>query len=115
MPASYNVSGRVLQPSASIVFFPQVRYCYTLASQELRLHILRMRRHRLDAVFLTQVYSGSKFCPAVLETVGLRVLVLISIRRLSESQGLVWPEGLGKLKNSFTSSGLEPATFRLVA
>jgi hypothetical protein len=27
----------------------------------------------------------------------------------------VRPEGLGKLKNSFTSSGLEPATFLLVA
>jgi hypothetical protein len=54
-------------------FFPQVRYCYTLPLQELNLHTLRMRRHRLDAVFLTQVYSGSKFCPSVLETVGLRV------------------------------------------
>jgi hypothetical protein len=31
---------------------------------------------------------------------------------LSEPQGLVRLEGLGKLKNSFTSSGLEPATFR---
>jgi hypothetical protein len=55
-------------------FFPQVRYCYTLALQELNLHTLSMRRHRLDAVFLTQVYSGSKFCLSVLETVGLRVL-----------------------------------------
>jgi hypothetical protein len=44
-------------------FFPQVRYCYTLAVQELNLHTLSMRRHRLDAVFLTQVYSGCKFCP----------------------------------------------------
>jgi hypothetical protein len=54
-------------------FFPQVRYCCTLALQGLNLHILRMRRHRLDAVFHTQVYSGSKFCPSCLETVGLRV------------------------------------------
>jgi hypothetical protein len=36
-------------------------------------------------------------------------------QRLSESQGLVRPEGFGKSKNVFTSSGLEPATFRLVA
>jgi hypothetical protein len=43
------------------------------SSSELNLHTLRMRRHRLDAVFLTQVYSGSKFCPSILETVGLRV------------------------------------------
>jgi hypothetical protein len=54
-------------------FFPQVRYCYILALQELNLHTLCMRMHRLDAVFLNQVYSGSKFCPSVLETVGLRV------------------------------------------
>jgi hypothetical protein len=54
-------------------FFPQVHYCYTLALQELNLHTLRMRRQRVDAVFLTKVYSGSKFCPSVLETVGLRV------------------------------------------
>jgi hypothetical protein len=33
---------------------------------------------------------------------------------LSELQGLVWPEGLGKLKK-FTSLGLEPVTFQLVA
>jgi hypothetical protein len=33
--------------------------------------------------------------------------------RLSKSQGLVRPEGLGKLKK-FTSLGLEPVTFRLV-
>jgi hypothetical protein len=52
-------------------FFPQD--CYTLALQELNLHTLSMRRHHLDAVFLTQVYSGSKFCPSVLETVGLPV------------------------------------------
>jgi hypothetical protein len=32
-----------------------------------------MRRYRLDALFLTQVYFGFKFCPSVLEIVGLRV------------------------------------------
>jgi hypothetical protein len=35
--------------------------------------------------------------------------------RLNKLQGLVRPEGLGELKNSLTSSGIEPATFRLVA
>jgi hypothetical protein len=34
--------------------------------------------------------------------------------RLSKPQGLVRPEGLGKFKK-FTSSGIEPVTFRLVA
>jgi hypothetical protein len=63
---------RVQQRFAALCFyrfFPEIRYCYTLALQELNLHALRMRRHRFDAVFLTQVYSGSKFCPSVLETV----------------------------------------------
>jgi hypothetical protein len=32
-----------------------------------------MRRHRLDALFIIQVYLGSKFCPSFLEIVGLRV------------------------------------------
>jgi hypothetical protein len=44
-----------------------------LSLDELKLHTLRMRRHRLDALFLTQVYIGIKFCPSVLEFVGLRV------------------------------------------
>jgi hypothetical protein len=35
--------------------------------------------------------------------------------RLSEPQSQVRPEGLGKFKISFSSSGLEPAIFRLVA
>jgi hypothetical protein len=41
------------------------------------------------------------------------LLVLIPVRGC-EPQGLVRPEGLGTLK-SFTSWGLEPATFQLVA
>jgi hypothetical protein len=32
-----------------------------------------MRRHRLNALFLTQVYLVSKLCPSLLEVVGLRV------------------------------------------
>jgi hypothetical protein len=40
-------------------------------------------------------------------------VILISVR-LSEQQGLVLPEGLGKLKK-FTPSCLEHATFELVA
>jgi hypothetical protein len=37
------------------------------------LHTLRMRRHRLDALFLTQVHIGFKFWPSVLEIVSPRV------------------------------------------
>jgi hypothetical protein len=32
-----------------------------------------MRRHHLDDLFLTQVYLGFKFCPSVLEIVGIQV------------------------------------------
>jgi hypothetical protein len=35
--------------------------------------------------------------------------------RLSKHQGLVWPKIRKIEKNSFTSSGLKPETFRLVA
>jgi hypothetical protein len=54
-------------------FFPQVHYYYSLALEELKLHTLRMRRPHIDALFLTQVYFSFKFCPSVLETVGLLV------------------------------------------
>jgi hypothetical protein len=37
------------------------------------MHTLYMRRHRLDALFRSQVYLGSEFCPSVLEIVGLGV------------------------------------------
>jgi hypothetical protein len=32
-----------------------------------------MKRYRLDALFLTQIYIGFKFCPFVLEIVGLGI------------------------------------------
>jgi hypothetical protein len=54
-------------------FFPQVNYSYSLALEKLTLHTLRMMKHHLDALFLIQVDIGSKFCPSVLEIVGLRV------------------------------------------
>ncbi|PNF18215.1 hypothetical protein B7P43_G17756 [Cryptotermes secundus] len=54
-------------------FYPQVHYNYSLAFEELKLHTLCTTRHRLDALFLIHIYFGLKFCPSVLEIVGLRV------------------------------------------
>jgi hypothetical protein len=54
-------------------FFPQVHFCYSLALEELKLHTLRVRRYRLDAPFLIQIYFGFKICPSLLEIVGFRV------------------------------------------
>jgi hypothetical protein len=48
-------------------------YSYSFVLEELKLHTLHIRRHRLDALFFIQVYIGLKFCPSVLEIVGLRV------------------------------------------
>jgi hypothetical protein len=56
-----------------IIIIIITHYSYSFVLEELRLHTLCVRRHRLDAFFLTQVYSGSKFSPSVLEIVGLRV------------------------------------------
>jgi hypothetical protein len=39
-----------------------------------------------------------------------RFLVLICV----DPRNMVWLEGLGQFKNPMTSSGIEPATFRLV-
>jgi hypothetical protein len=44
-----------------------------------------------------------------------RFLVLISVRGSVDPKAIVRLEGLGKLKSRMTSTGKEPATFRLVA
>jgi hypothetical protein len=59
-------------------FFLQVAYSYAVALEQLKLHTLQKRRYHLDALFLTQVSGGSKFCSSVLETASLRVLPSMS-------------------------------------
>jgi hypothetical protein len=44
-----------------------------------------------------------------------RFLVLNSVTGCVHPKAIIWLEGLSKLKNPITSSGMEPATFRLVA
>jgi hypothetical protein len=44
-----------------------------------------------------------------------RFLVPISVRGFVDPRVIVQLEGLDELKNQVTSSGIEPATFRLVA
>jgi hypothetical protein len=70
-----NKLERIQQKFAALCFssfFPQVHYSYSLTLEELKIHTLHMKRHHLDALFLIQVYIGSKFCP-LLEIVGLRI------------------------------------------
>jgi hypothetical protein len=75
MTTDGNKLERIQQKFAALYnrFLPHVHYIYSNALEYLKLHTLRKRRYHLDALFLIQVYLGSKFCPSVLETVGLRV------------------------------------------
>jgi hypothetical protein len=71
IPSSWNESSRRLWPFVLIVFFAQDHYSYSFVLKELKLHTLPIRRHRLEVLFFIQVYLGLKFCPSVLEIVGL--------------------------------------------
>jgi hypothetical protein len=53
------------------------------------------------------------YAPAALYTPG-RFMVLISVRRWVDPRAIVRLQGLGQLKK-YTSTALEPSTFRLVA
>jgi hypothetical protein len=44
-----------------------------------------------------------------------RVSVIIHVRGWVHPRASVWVQGLGLLKNQMTSTGIKPATFRLVA
>jgi hypothetical protein len=56
-------------------FFPQIHYSYVNALEHLNFNTLSSRRCHLDALFLVNFYTGFKFCPSLLETVGIHVPV----------------------------------------
>ena len=56
-----------------------------------------------------QPYSSAAFTPQEL------YLILISVRCGVDPWAIVWPEGLCQRKIPMTVSGIEPATFRLIA
>jgi hypothetical protein len=73
IPTNWNASNRGLRPSVLIVSFLKSITATLFALEVLKLHTLPMRRHHLNALFLIQVYHGSKFCPSVLEIACLGV------------------------------------------
>jgi hypothetical protein len=73
MPTSWNALSSNIVAFCFNRFFAQDHYSYSFVLEELKLHTLRIRRHRLDALLFIQVYIGLIFCPSVLEIVGLRV------------------------------------------
>jgi hypothetical protein len=50
-----------------------VKYHYGNLSERLNLLTLHKRRRHFDALFLINVFSGTKCCPSLLETDGLRI------------------------------------------
>jgi hypothetical protein len=48
---------------------------YSFALEELKLHVLNMRRHYPETVFLIQLCLRPKFCPSVLEMIVFEYLL----------------------------------------
>jgi hypothetical protein len=53
--------------------FYDIEYHYDIILEKLNLQTLHIRRRHIDALFLINAFCGTKYCPSVLETVGLRV------------------------------------------
>jgi hypothetical protein len=87
-------AGIIIVRRVLILYYYDYDYCYycsrgveiiiiiiiiiIIALEVLKLQALRMRRHRLDALFLTQVYFGFKISPSVLELLVSEFLLGIS-------------------------------------
>jgi hypothetical protein len=76
MTTDANKLERIQQKFAALFcnrFLPHVHYSYAKALEYLKLHTLRKRRYHLYLLFFIQVYRGLKYCPSLLEAVGLRI------------------------------------------
>jgi hypothetical protein len=71
------------------IFFEYMEYRYDKLLKRLYLLTLHNRRRHFDALFLINVFSGAKFCPSILETVGLqfpaRKLIIFNLFTYSSS------------------------------
>jgi hypothetical protein len=66
------------------IFFQDVEYHYDNSLEKLNLETLHIRLRHFDAMFLINVFSGTRHCPSVLETVDIRVFTR-NIRNLTSS------------------------------
>jgi hypothetical protein len=54
-------------------FFQDAEHHHDNILEKLALQALHIRRRHFDAVFLINAFTGTKYCPSVLEAVGIRV------------------------------------------
>jgi hypothetical protein len=69
IPINLSAYKENLQLFATIDFFKT----WNTIMDKLNLQTLHIRRRHLDALFSVNVFCGTKYCPSVLETVGVRV------------------------------------------
>jgi hypothetical protein len=65
---------RIQQKFVSLCYhclFTHLDYSYGKVLNSLKLHTLSAQWHYLDILSLMNVFNGSKYCPTLLETVGL--------------------------------------------
>jgi hypothetical protein len=67
-PINLNAYKENLLPFATINFFQDVKYHYKNISEKLNLQALYTRPIQVDALFLINDFSGTKYCPSVLES-----------------------------------------------
>jgi hypothetical protein len=74
--SDFNKLERIQRKFAALChnrFFQNIGYHYISILDKLNLQTLDVRRRHIDALFLINVCRGAKFCPSVLDAVGLRV------------------------------------------